>query len=175
MKTLFATLVAFLLVFFLGCQNTVTDPVLSDGASASNLTQEDIWKDFASVWPGVIELNGTLYDQLHPNYDVQISGVVRYNITILDQVDFANKINIYVNADLKSFCDSQNNHWKVFGMTEDILYTPTKILEKSFEVRNTCSCYYKLVLRFKVDSEKLTLISIELQPFGGCYANKNQF
>ena len=176
MKTFFAAFVALMLVFFLGCQNSITDPVLPDETNVAGMTEEDMWKDAASTWPGTIELTGTLFDQLHPSFDVQISGVVKYNIYIFDQQDYGYmKVNIYVNADLKSFCPNQNKHWKVFGMTEDILDTPTKILEKSFDVRNTCSCHYKLVLRFRVDTEKLILISTELKPYGGCYANRNQF
>ena len=172
MKTFLAAFVAIMLVFLLGCQNSITDPVLPDETNITVMTEEEIWKDAASTWPGTIELTGILFDQLHPSFDVQISGVVKYNIYVIEQEDYGYmKVNIYVNADLKSCCPNQNKHWKVFGMTEDILNTPTKILEKSFEVRNTCNCHYDLVLRFRVDTEKLILISTELKPKGNYRAN----
>ena len=171
MKTLFVIFVAFLLTFFIGCQDLVSDPEMTE-----NIAGENVNKDFVSTWPGYIELNGSLFDQLHPNFDVQIAGVVKYKIDPVDQIDANNiKVHIYVTAEMKSFCPNQNGPWKVFGITEDILYSSTKILEKSFEVKNTRNCHYKLVLRFMVREEKLILISKELRPYGKMYADKSEF
>lgn len=175
MKALFVSLVALLFAFFIGCQNSLTDPIVPDQENTAAISEEDAFKDAASTYPGFIELNGNLFDQLHPGFDVQIAGVIKYNTVLLNGDLPYMKVYMYINADLKSCCPGHNQHMKVLGMTEDILYTPTKILEKSFEVRNTCKCHYKLVLRFKVNQDGVFLISKELKAYGGCYANTNVF
>jgi len=176
MKTLFVAFVAFFYVFFIGCQDSVIDPVLQDEINPNSTEQENVYKDVISTWPGYIELNGSLIDMLHPGFDVQIAGIVRYKLDPPDQLDAVTmKVNIYVNAEMKSFCPSQNGPWKVFGITEDILNSSTKILEKLYEVRNTRNCHYKLALRFKISQGELILISKELRPYGKMYADKSEF
>jgi hypothetical protein len=174
MKTLFVWLVALLFAFFLGCQNSITDPVVTDNSEYIGTSEEEIaFKDAVSAFPGLIKLDGNLFDPLHPAYAVQIDGIIRYKLELLNQE--ALKVIIYINASLKSGCPGQNKHWMVYGLTEDVLHSTTGILEKSFDVKNTCNCHFKLVLRLKVNEKEVILISAELKPYGGCYANRDFF
>lgn len=176
MKTLFVSLVALIFIFFAGCQSSITDPVVTDN-QVTAVQEESAYKDIASVFPGVINLSGSLSDPVHTLFDVQISGVVRYNLEKIDLNDPSLlKVSIYVRADLKHKCPGQNKHWWIYGLTQDMLsISHTMILEKSYAVRNTCGCHYNLVMRFKVNEKEVILISMELKSSGGCYADKNFF
>lgn len=177
MKSLFVSLVALLFAFFLGCQNSITDPVVTDNSKYFGTSEEEIaFKDAASTFPGLIKLDGNLFDPLHPVYNVQIDGIIRYDLEMLYQNDpEALKVKIYINASLKSYCPGQNTHWMVYGLTEDVLYSSTSILVKSFDVKNTRNCHFNLVLRLKVNEKEVILISAELKPYGGSYANRDFF
>ena len=159
--------------FFFGCQESITDPVFQE----SGITGLEASKDIASTYPGVIDLGGILFNPSRPNFDVHIDGVVRYKIQIPNpyELEAFTKINLYINAALKSTCPGQEKqNWRVYGYTEDFLYpTPASetefyILEKSFEVRNSCSCHMKLVLKFKVVKKSIILISKELKHLPDC-------
>ena len=173
MKTLFVSLVALLFAFFIGCQSSITDPALSENTAIAE-EEEMAFKDAVSSFPGLIKLDGNLFDPIHLPYPVQMEGTIRYNLEMLTNIDQALKVSIYINATLKSGCPGQNKHWMVYGLTEDVLTSYTnRILEKSFEVRNTGNCNYKFVLRFKVNEKEVILISTELKPYVGYYANGN--
>lgn len=174
MKALFVSLVALLFAFFIGCQSSITDPALSENTAIAE-EEEMAFKDAVSSFPGLIKLDGNLFDPIHLPYPVQMEGVIRYKLDMLPNIDQALKVSIYINASLKSGCPSQNKHWMVYGLTEDVLYSSTSILVKSFDVKNTCNCHFKLVLRLKVNEKEVILISSELKPYGGCYANRDFF
>ena len=64
MKTLFASLVAIFLAFFIGCQeSSITDPVSND--TGWNLGTSD--KDIINNYPGAIKLDGMLSDPSNPS------------------------------------------------------------------------------------------------------------
>ena len=176
MKALFVALVALLFAFFLACQSSITDPVVTD-SQLTAVQEESAYKDAASLFPGVIRLSESLSDPVHTLFDVQISGVVKYN---LEQININDpsllKVSIYVNADLKHRCPGQNRHWWVYGLTQDVLpISHTAILEKSYTVRNTCGCHYNLIIRYKVNEKEVLVMTMELKSVGGCYADKNFF
>jgi hypothetical protein len=153
MKNLFKTLIMFLLVIIIGCQeSSITDPV-SD--------------------PEVMKLDGMLYDPSHYfNSFAEIKGTVTYS---LDQIQpekglsqSALKVQLYVNAAIRGGHTSRNRPWTVDKTAEDIVYLSpaTKsgyFLEKSFTVSNTCCAPLILVIMFQVDDKLLTLVSMELK------------
>ena len=82
MKTLFVSLVAFLFAFFVGCQNSITDPAGSDNGEKFSGNENLVNKDVLSNYPGVIKLNGImLYPTLPFNSYVTISGQVKFERT----------------------------------------------------------------------------------------------
>ena len=173
MKTLFVTLVALLFAFFLGCQSSITDPELLEPTKfVGNAEQENsAYKDAVSTWPGIIKLEGSLYDPSHRlNSMAEISGIVRYNFEKVNLYKAspkpAIKVNMYINAELKGGCPG-HGPWIVFGTSEAIVNTSVNyqqviFVEKSFKVRNTCCSPMNLVLKFQVSEKALTLVSMRL-------------
>ena len=162
MKTLFVSLAVLLFAFFVGCQDIVTDPAVS-------LTENYVSKDIIHAYPGVIKLDGNIFDPGHDNF-VAISGVVRYD---LKHIYFKQrppkiglKVSLWVNAELKSTTNEANEGWTVSGTSEDIVYTSSVdpsvyYLEKSFKVQNT-SPSLDLVFKFRIDGKNLELVSMRL-------------
>jgi hypothetical protein len=174
MKTLFVALVALLFAFFLGCQSSITDPVVPEPTKfVGTLEDNSIDKDwFTFQYPNVIKLNGTLYDPSHRlNSFAKIDGIVRYRLEEMKAADrpprSAINVQLYVNAKLKSNCPKEEQTWTVNKTSEDVIYTspfnePVYFLEKSFRVENTCCCPLNLILKFKVSEKSLTLVSMRL-------------
>ena len=174
MKTLFASLLALFFAYFIGCQeNSITDPVMNDAGAEFTIAAPTIDKDIISYYPGSIKLEGMIYDPSHRlNSFAEIKGTVRYR---LDQIQTdkrpprsAIKVQLYVNAELKSNCPNQNCPWTVINTAEEVLYSSSAIqsvyfLEKSFRVRNTCCASLNLVLKFQVDEKAVTLVSMSLK------------
>jgi hypothetical protein len=172
MKKLLFSFVVFTVLLFIGCQeNSITDPV-SNNTNLNLATSEQSFldKDIISSYPGVIKLEGTLFDPSHyfNNY-AAISGFVRYSLdkVILDRIpeDTPIKVRLYVNAELKE--DPSGQYSKslfVNGASEDYVYKsapndPVYYLEKSFSVKKNP---LNLVFKFQVDEKSLTLISMRL-------------
>ena len=167
MKTLFVSLVAFLFAFFVGCQNSITDPTGSDSESLVN-------KDVLTSYPGTIELEGIMVDpSLQFESYVIISGQVRYN---LETVPVASnqkviKVSLFVDAEMETDAGNDNSTWMVNETSEDIVYFSSNDeaihLTKSFRVKNTVRCPLNLVLKFRVEGKKLMLASktLELLPY----------
>src|SRR3989304_6479053 len=97
MKTLFVSVAVLLFAFFVGCQDTITDPAVS-------LTENYVSKDIIHAFPGVIKLSGKLSDPSHTYTSVTIRGVVRYNLeqVLLQQrpPKTAIKVGLWLNAEL---------------------------------------------------------------------------
>ena len=180
MKTLFVALVALFFAFIIGCQeNSITDPVTNDtGAEFTTTTALDIDKDLISYYPGVVKLSGSIFDPSHRlNSYAEINGVVRYRLEKIytDKTRpprAAIKVQLYVNAALKSNCPKQDRPWTVINTAEEVVYISpiaqsVYFLEKSFRVRNTCCTPLNLVLKFQVDEKVVTLVSMELKRVPG--------
>ena len=174
MKTLFVALVALLFAFFLGCQSSITDPVVLEptkfiGTSEDNSIDKD-W--FTFQYPNVIKLDGMLYDPSHRlNSSAKINGIVRYRLEEMNAADrpprSAIKVQLYVNAKLESNCPKEDGPWTVNKTSEDVIYTSpvnqtVYFLEKSFRVKNTCCGPLNLILKFQVSEKSLTLVSMRL-------------
>ena len=179
MKTLFISIVALFFAFLIGCQeNSITDPVMDNtGTEFTTPTASDIDKDLISTYPGVIILEGMLYDPSHQlNSFAEIKGIVKYR---LDQINTdkrpprpAIKVQLYVNAAIRGYHTGHNRPWTVNKAAEDIVYmSPTAqsvyFLEKSFRVSNSCCAPLNLVLKFQVDEKVVTLVSMELKKVPG--------
>jgi hypothetical protein len=180
MKTFFACLVAFLFAFVIGCQeSSITDPVSNDTELNLGTAEPNnfIDKDLISYYPGVIKLEGMLYDPSHYfNSFAEIKGIVRYR---LDQINTdkrpprpAIKVQLYLNAAIRGGHTGHNRPWTVNKTAEDIVYmSPATqsvyFLEKSFRVSNTCCAPLNLVLKFQVDEKVVTLVSMELKKVPG--------
>lgn len=173
MKTLFVTLAAFLFAFIAGCQSSITDPVVPEPNKFIGTTDEETfaYKDAVSTWPGIIKLEGSLYDPSHRlNSMAEISGIIRYNFEKVN-LDKASpkpaiKVKMYINAELSGGCLGQGL-WIVFGTSEAIInnfvnYQQVIFIEKSFKVRYTCCYPMNLVLKFQVGEKALTLVSMRL-------------
>lgn len=175
MKTLFVSLVALLFAFFIGCQNSITDPVSENTNMTATVQDETIaYKDAVSLWPGVIKLDGNICEPIHNTCDVTlISGIIRYNIKPIragHHLITALNVGVYINAELKSGFDDTDGPWRVFGMTQELVYLPTSnqevyTLDKEFFVRNTGNYRLILALKFEVNEKVAKLISMELRNY----------
>ena len=173
MKTLFVALVALLFAFFLGCQSSITDPVVPEPTKFIGASEQEnsAYKDALSYYPGAIKLEGMLYDPSHRlNSFAEIRGIVRYRLEEMSTADrpprSAIKVQLLVNAELKGGC-SGNRSWLVNGTSEDFVYqivttSSGYFLEKSFRVKNTCCSPLNLILKFQVSEKSLTLESMRL-------------
>ena len=160
MKTLFVALVALLFAFFLGCQSSITDPVL----------ENTNYKDAVSYWPGVINFDTDICEPIHNTCNTTvIAGVIRYKIdkfTIPSATEPVNrKVSIYINATVKGL----DAVWTVYGMSEEIVYLSNineqvYIFDKEFAVRPTGHNFkLKLVVKFELDGKSVNLVSMELR------------
>lgn len=173
MKNFLLTLIVFSVLLLIGCQeNSITDPVSNDpNPKLATTGQNSLDKDILSSYPGVIKLEGMLFDPSHYfNSNPAISGVVRYSIDYVKLAripeDTPINIRLYVNAELKEgFSGKVSRSLFVSGTSEDRIYIsttnndPVYYLEKSFSVKNSL---LNLVLKFQVNEKSLTLISMNL-------------
>jgi len=177
MKTLFVALAALMFAFFLGCQNSITDPVMPE----TNVVSKDV---FNFTYPNVIGLKGWIYDPSHRSKSfAEISGVVRYKIqevstdgtpadldkTAPNEIFAAKnlKVSLFVDADLKINCRHKNLPSTVNGTAESIVEVNRTdqsdyYIEKSFKVENTCCRPLDLILKFRVSDKQLELVSMRL-------------
>lgn len=174
MKTLFISLVAVLFAFFLGCQNSITDPVVPETTNIAGTVDEETvaYKDAVSLWPGVIKLEESICEPIHNTCNTTfIGGVIRYDIKPLPprhRFQPTLKVGVYINAEFKSNFFETVDPWRVYGMTEDIIYFSAAeqefyTLDKEFLLTNTGDYRLKLVLRFRVSKTALVLISMDLK------------
>lgn len=168
MKTLIVSLVALVFAFFVGCQDTITDPVVQDQASYNN----SIYKDVISTWPGYIKVHHTIFDPSHPQLNnVLLNGMIRYKLepNVLDQSaeNTDMKVSLYVDIEIRGACPDQKSapFVKAFAY-ENIKMSTTKdtpyFVDKSFRVSNSCSGRTNLNLKFAVERNKVTLFSYSL-------------
>ncbi|HEY6436132.1 MAG TPA: hypothetical protein VIY47_06055 [Ignavibacteriaceae bacterium] len=174
MKNLFVALLALLFAFFLGCQSSITDPVVSEPTQFTDSAQEEtiVYKDAVSMWPGVIKLDGSVREPIHNTSNTTlISGLVRYYIKPIragHHMITAVKVGVFVNAGFKRNFAETSAPWRVNGMTEETVYLLTTdhevyTLDKEFLLTNTGDYRLKLALRFQVNEKDLKLISMELK------------
>jgi hypothetical protein len=189
MKNLFIPLTALLFAFFLGCQSTITDPVVTDNPNVKITAEENVYvlKTSISAYRGVIKLEGLVFDPSHPlNSFAEIGGVIRYNLEerFFDPIPPAPQsgifVDLYVDAELKGGCSGQQHPWTVKTTSQDMVYTSDvnasfSYLEKTFRVSNTCCAPLNLVFKFQVDEKALTLVSMSLKHIGGLNPIENQF
>jgi hypothetical protein len=177
MKTLVVSLVALLFAFFVGCQSSITDPVVSDTKDnfGSVNTENFASKDWINSLPGVIDLTGMiqvpglLMDEL-----AEIDGSIKYAI---DKVYYdsrppapqsALKVSMYANAKITCFNSGNDDVWTAVNASEDLVYTSNqngarKFFTKTIRVKNACPAPLDLVLKFQVTEKDLTLSSMQLK------------
>lgn len=162
MKTLFVSLAVLLFAFFSGCQDSVTDPAVS-------LTENYVGKDIIHAFPGIIKLNGTIFDPGHDNL-VAINGVVRFDLKHVYYKQrppkIGMKVSLWVSAELKNAITDADKRLIISGTSEDIVYNSSVdplvyYLEKSFKVQNS-SPALDLVLKFRIEDKNLELESMQL-------------
>ena len=201
MKTLFVSLAALLFAFFLGCQSSITDPVVPESTEFVGNAEEETfaYKDvFNFNYPEMIKLDGTLFDPSHRlNSFAEIKGVVRYGIrevnggtTAVNSTEFYKvrpsgtpdkkfKVSLYVDAALKVNCPRYNQPWTVKKAAEQIVIVSSAnqsviYIQKSFRVKNTCCAPLDLVLKFEVNERELKLVSMELKLVKGWVQANNE-
>jgi len=178
MKTLIASLVLFLFAFLIGCQNSITDPVLPDETNYSNAIEETVaFKDIiTSTWPGLIRLHNSIYDPSHPNLSVLLAGNIKYKVEpafVVEGTGYGKmKVNFYVDVELKSGCPRQQCSPSVRSFADaNVKITSAEneayFIEKTFIVRNTCCGQLTLMLKFGVTENNIYLVSSTLKPRGG--------
>ncbi|MBE0570795.1 MAG: hypothetical protein IH618_04550 [Ignavibacteriaceae bacterium] len=190
MKTLFVSLVALLFAFFLGCESSVTDPEMTMPTKLIGNAQQETFafKDVLNAtYPNVIKLKGLLWDPSHRlNSFAEIDGVVRYGFKKVSNESTAQipidiykvgsdvtpdkkiKVDLYVDAALKSQCPLNNGPWTVKNTADEIITVNTAnqvvtYIQKSFRLKNTCCAPLNLVLKFEVNKSELKLVSMELK------------
>ena len=180
MKTLVSSLVVLVFAFFIGCQNSITDPVVPDQTNYNNTAVEETvaYKDAitaANNWPGLIRLHNPIYDPSHPSLIVKLIGNIRYKIepgtASGGYTDRKVKVSIFNDIQVKSGCPRQRvtpsvrsfafANVKISATVDEINY-----IEKSFIVRNTCCGQLTLVLKFGVRENDIFLVSSTLNPRG---------
>lgn len=167
MKTLFFPLVALLFAFLIGCQSSITDPVVTDNGYSAN-------KDFISTLTEVMKLQGTVDDPRQSfNSSVDINGEIRY---LIETVYFdspppapqsAFKVRLYVDAQLKANCGVDDEVWKVNNVSQDLVYKTDPAesvyyIQKSFRVQSNCPNPLDLVIKFEVTEKELKIVSMNL-------------
>lgn len=168
MKTLFFPLVALLFAFFIGCQSSITDPVVTDNDYSAN-------KDFISTLTEMIKVEGTVDDPRQSfNSGVEINGEIRYSIETVyfdsppPAPQSAFKVRLYIDAQLKALCPQDDDLWKVNNVSEDLVYNIGPVeseyyLQKSFRVQSTCPIPLDFVIKFKVNEKRLEIVSMRLK------------
>ena len=167
MKALFFPLVALLFAFFIGCQSSITDPVVTDNGISAN-------KDFISTLTEVIKLQGTV-DDPRPSFNsgVEINGEIRYSIKTIyfdsppPAPQSAFKVQLYIDAELKANCALDDELWTVNNVSQDLVYKTDPAeseyyLQKTFSVQSNCPNPMDLVIKFQVDENQLKVVSMML-------------
>jgi hypothetical protein len=164
--------------FFIGCQNTITDPVVPDQDSYNSPAGENVtYKTIISTWPGYIRLHHDVFDPSHPQLDgVLLNGMIKYKmdsrVPSQDETYLDMKVNIFVDTEIRSGCPRQKctpsvtafvNEKVRLSSTNDEVYN----VEKVFVVSNPCCGAIKLVLTFGIQKDNVTLLSYVIRPLGG--------
>lgn len=177
MKTLVVSLVAILFAFFVGCQSSITDPVVTDSKDnlGSVYTENFASKDWINSLPGVIDLKGPIQV---PSQSVDqfadIDGTIRYAI---EKVYFdtpppapqsAFKVSLYVNAKITCTNPGNDNVWIVQNTSENMVYTSDQndlvsLLVKTIKVKYACPAPLDIVFKFQVNEKELKMTSMELK------------
>jgi hypothetical protein len=135
----------------------------------------------------VIKLKGQIWDPSHRVYrHAEIDGVVRYGFKKISNESTAQipididkissdvtpdkkiKVDIYVDAALKTQCPLNNGAWTVKKTADKIISASTAnqvvtYIQKTFRLKNTCCAPLNLVLKFEVNKKELKLVSMELK------------
>jgi len=182
MKALFVSLAVLLFVFFLGCENSITDPAVSDNTNsfATASTETFANKDYTSTFPGFIELNARLDDpRSNVNSSVDLKGAIKYKIEVVhpNETTFLRNLSAYrvtlnIDAQLKARCPGDDDFWKVQYRTIDLVYKTDPqetayYLDKSFRIHSKCPIPKQLVFRFEVDGKSLKIVSMKLKVVNG--------
>jgi hypothetical protein len=188
MKTLVGSLVVLVFAFFIGCQNSITDPVVPDQTNYNNTAVEETvaYKDAiteANTWPGLIRLHNVIYDPSHPSLIVKLIGNIRYKIepgtASGGYTDRKVKVSIFNDIEVRSGCPRQHVTPSVrsFAFANVKISTVDELnyIEKSFIVRNTCCGQLTLVLKFGVRENDIFLVSSTLNPRGGWFPIDYEF
>ena len=135
MKNLLLTLVAFSVLFLIGCQeNSIVDPI------QDNQLQKT---DDPSVNSGIISLEGMLEIPNQPNSFLNINGQVAYTheIHYLDPIPPAPQqyvsLSLNVNAYVTDPYSPTDPVWGINGRSEDMIYVSEEgiyLLEKSYNI-----------------------------------------
>lgn len=180
MKALLFVLPAFLLVFFLGCQeSSVTDPgAIDDNTAVVQSTQSfenHSPKDLISSYPRLIIVDQLIYDPTHPaNISEPIKGIIRYDhkLGLMRSTPSSNmyrvQIRLYLDLVLDANCQRNPECMKIKGSAAETVdftvNTPrVRSFEKTFAVNNTCCGPMNLVLKFTTDTKDMKLVSISLK------------
>jgi len=176
MKTLFVSLVALLFAFFIGCQSSITDPLVTEKSNQASVYNENFpSKDWISSLPGEIDLGGVIQvPSASIDQFADMEGKVKYSIEKVyfdsppPSPQFAYKVSLYINATITCKTYTSENVWLVNNTSTDYVYPSTSnetinFLVKSFTVRNACPAPLDLILKFRVAEKEMSLVSKTLK------------
>ncbi|HSW56531.1 MAG TPA: hypothetical protein VLH59_15725 [Ignavibacteriaceae bacterium] len=185
MKTLFVAVVALFFAFFLGCQSSITDPVELESTKFLGYTDEETsaYKDVASLYPGIINVQATILDESVPSNTVDVIGTVRYKLESVDADESIHstivKVKLFVNADLTS-SDPGQAPWVLYSTDEDVVTVLSKdhaniILEKKYEIINVQMTPIEVVLTFNISDNSMSLAIIDYKKIWNITPNTKVF
>jgi hypothetical protein len=179
MKAILFVLQAFVLVFFLGCQESnITDPgAINDNTSVVQGSYSDNFsaKDLISSYPRSIIVDQLIYDPTHPaNGGDPIKGIIRYDhkLGLMPSTPSGNlyrvQIRLYLDLIIDANCPRNLEAMKSTGSsaeTVDFAANTARVrsFEKVFIVRNTCCGPMNLVLKFETNTKDMKLVSVSLK------------
>ena len=182
MKALFVSLAVLLFVFFLGCENSITDPAVSDNTNsfATTSTETLANKDYTSTFPGLIELNAKLDDpRSNVNSSIDLKGAIKYKVEVVHPNNEATsrnlsayRVTMNIDAQLKATCPGDDDFWKVQYRSIDLVYKTDPqetayYLDKSFRVHSKCPIPKDLVFKFNIEGKSLKIVSMKLKVVNG--------
>ena len=180
MKAILFVLQAFVLVFFLGCQESnITDPGAIDDSTpivqSSQTLPEVSYKDLASSYPKSIIVSQLIYDPTHPaNISEPIKGIIRYNNKLVPKYSalgtnqYRVQIDLLVDLILDANCPRNHDCMKITASSTETVnfyanFDQVKYFEKVFRVNNTCCGDMNLVLKFSAGKKDISLASMSLK------------
>jgi hypothetical protein len=166
MKKMMLSLVIFLFLLLIGCQeNSMTNPVSAESLNKANLNH-------LNTEQGTIKLDQKLADPYRVKDYFLLSGEIKYTDELLIKnprvtaTGYDVKTDISVDATLKNISSSfgESNTWKILSESQDLVYVTANgryVLEKYYPVLGRTD-KMELDCKFEITTDGVRLISVNL-------------
>ena len=156
MKKLFLTIVSFLVLLFIGCQeSSITEPIQSLAKGGNLTTEETINLSWILSDPagGSCQLTGEVnYVHQILNNDTEVNGLYQISLTL------------EMNSLLSRLDGPVTSEWTINGQSEDVFYVSEEgiyILDKVYMIENRSDIV--LVVQYLVTTEGAGIPNLWLQ------------